>query len=173
MFRLPGFPDVATRQWVHRLQTLLEIPAVGICDCNPYGVSVLNTYHYQDGAQMERAKMQREAKSDFNESGDKSSSLHLQWIGLRPSQIESLDLPRAIFQELSTLDKKRLKSLMQEDHPFLQQGLNPEQRRDELMAMKRYKVELEALHWMGMTCLSEFVLSCLQGARDGRVDSII
>jgi hypothetical protein len=48
------------------------------------------------------------------------------------------------------LKKKPLKSLLQEDHPFVQQGSSPKQRRKEVLVMKEYKVELEALHWMGM-----------------------
>ncbi|KAL3904073.1 MAG: hypothetical protein SGILL_010209, partial [Bacillariaceae sp.] len=152
-----GFPDVATRQWVHHLRHLLDIPVVGLCDCNPYGVSVLSTYQYQHGVQVERAKQQKDAREALNGGVDQTeSTFQLQWIGLQPSQIESLDLPRSVFQELSTLDKKRLKSLLQEDHPFLRPC------RGELLAMKRYKVELEALHWMGMTYMSRFVLSSLR-----------
>jgi meiotic recombination protein SPO11 len=164
---------VATRQWVHHLHNLLQIPVVGLCDCNPYGISVLNTYQYQHGVQVERAKQQKDQREESNDSTRNDPTLHLQWIGLRPSQIETLDLPKSIFQALTELDKKRLKSLLQEDHPFAQQGLNPKQRRKELLAMKEYKVELEALHWMGMAYLSEFVLSSIQGMLDGCRDSII
>lgn len=117
--------------------------------------------------------MQRQKRENTNDSEAKKSTLHLQWIGLRPSEIERLHLPRSTFQVLTKLDKKRLKSFLKEDHPFVQQGWNPEQRRKELLAMKRYKVELEALHWMGMAYLSKYVLSSIQGMIDGRPNSII
>lgn len=153
-----GFPDVATRQWVHRLQQLLRIPAFGLCDCNPYGVSVLNSYQYEHGARMEKAK-RKATSGDASVATQTEPQLQLHWIGLRPSQIEELDLPKSSFQELSRLDKTRLESLLDETHPFGQTGWNPEQRRLELEAMKEFKVELEALHWLGMDFLSKYVVS--------------
>ena len=185
-----GFPDVATRRWVHRLQHLLEIPAFGLCDCNPYGISVLNTYQYEQGVQIEKAKLKKLHQdllfpdniedSDDDDNDDiysnannrrsqqksKKKPLELQWIGLRPSQIEELGLPSTIFQQLTTLDKKRLETLLDDDHPFCQHGWNPTQRRKELMAMNQYKVELEALHWKGMDFLSQFVLDIIRAQEE-------
>lgn len=164
---------MATRKWVHHLHDLLGIPVVGLCDCNPHGISVLNTYQYQHGVQVAKAQQKRNQRGERNNEKTKASLLHLQWIGLRPSQIETLDLPKSTFQALTTLDKKRLKSFLEEDHPFLQQGWNPKQRRKELSAMKRYKVELEALHWVGMSYLSKFVLYNIDGMLHGCKNSII
>jgi meiotic recombination protein SPO11 len=158
-----GFPDVATRQWVHHLQHLLKIPALGLCDCNPYGISVLNTYQYEYGAKVEKARQRATAddQTEVNGSGEEPT-LELQWIGLRPSQVKNLDLPRSVFQELSRLDKKRLATLLDENHPFAQRGWNPERRRSELQAMDEFKVELEALHWLGMDYLSHFVVATMR-----------
>jgi meiotic recombination protein SPO11 len=167
-----GFPDVATRQWVHRLQQLLHIPAYGLCDCNPYGVSVLNTYRYQHGTKVEQAKQRKNPHEEIYPGKGHGrniispSPLELQWIGLRPSQIKNMNLPKSVFQQLSRMDKNRLDSLLAEDHPFGQQGWNPKRRRQELKAMKQFKVELEALHWMGMDTLSKFVISVLQAQED-------
>jgi meiotic recombination protein SPO11 len=171
-----GFPDVATRQWVHRLQQLLHIPAYGICDCNPFGVSVLNTYRYQHGIKVEQAKQRKITKEEFYQANRHSTNtkpppMELQWIGLRPSQVKKMNLPKSVFQQLTRLDKNRLASLLAEDHPFGQQGWNPKQRRKELMAMKQFKVELEALHWLGMDTLSKFVISILRAQEDR--DSIV
>jgi meiotic recombination protein SPO11 len=142
-----GFPDVATRQWVQQLQRALGLPVYGLCDCNPFGISVLNTYHYG------------EVTTNKREPRD-MSSLELQWIGLRPSQLEALQLPATVFQQLTPLDEKRLASLRQETHPFHQQGWNPTRRMEELHQMDR-KVELEALNWKGMDFLCQWVHSIL------------
>ncbi|KAG7336859.1 DNA topoisomerase VI subunit A [Nitzschia inconspicua] len=165
-----GFPDVATRQWVHCLQQLLQIPAVGLCDCNPYGVSVLHTYQFEHGTRIERAKQQHQqqpttistVEDGHTITPPSSSQLQIQWIGLRPSQVQQLNLPKSAFQQLSRLDKKRLESFLDSDHPFGRQGWDPQQRRIELEAMKQFKVELEALHWLGMDYLSNFVVSIIQ-----------
>jgi hypothetical protein len=213
-----GNPDVATRRLVHRLQRLLKIPALGLCDCNPYGISVLNTYQYEQGVHVAKAKRKKLSKTsktmtkrkrtrinhnnhhhhhqrkkqkpfsteesamdgpmdddddydddDYIENNcykervaSSRPALELQWIGLRPSQIRQLNLPPSVFQQLTKADKKRLESLLDENHPFAQQGWNPQQRREELLAMKRYKVELEALHWLGIDYMCKFIHTILE-----------
>jgi meiotic recombination protein SPO11 len=153
-----GFPDVATRQWVQHLQHVLQLPVYGLCDCNPYGVSVLNTYHYD-----QVTRHQSRSNTTVSSSTRRRSPLELQWIGLRPSQISALDLPPTVFQQLTSLDKKRLESLSHESHPFHQQGWNPQQRLAELHLFEEngYKVELEALNWKGMDFLCQWVHSIL------------
>ncbi len=41
-----GFPDLATRALVHTLYNELKIPVLGLCDGNPYGISVLALYRF-------------------------------------------------------------------------------------------------------------------------------
>lgn len=151
-----GFPDVATRQWVQQLQRELKLPAFGLCDCNPYGVSVLNTYYYEDNMGLSNKRKQTNNR-DYT-----SSTFELQWIGLRPSQLTELDLPSSVFQQLTKTDQKRLKSLKNPNHPFHQSGAwNPQLRMEELEQMTR-KVELEALNWKGMDFLCEWVATILR-----------
>ncbi|KAG7363820.1 hypothetical protein IV203_037021 [Nitzschia inconspicua] len=149
-----GFPDVATRQWVHCLQQLLQIPAVGLY-CNPYGVSVLHTYQFEHGARIERAKQQQQQQQQNTigtvEDGHttttpSSSQLQIHWIGLRPSQVQQLNLPKSAFQQLSRLDKKRLESFLDSDHPFGSQGWDPQQRRIELVARDGLSVQFCRIH---------------------------
>jgi meiotic recombination protein SPO11 len=173
-----GYPDVATRKWVQRIQQTLKIPALGLCDCNPFGVSVLHSYQYGDTPQKHRnlSQMNDDQIEDAIDSDDDdmaqsnvSSSqsisrtsrckarLQLYWVGLRPSLIEKLDLPRTVFQQLSSIDKKRLDSLLLSDHSFQHQGLDSDQRRQELEDMGKYKVELEALNWLGIDYMSKYI----------------
>jgi hypothetical protein len=40
-----GFPDIATRALVSRLSKCLkDVPVLGICDYNPFGVALMLTY---------------------------------------------------------------------------------------------------------------------------------
>jgi hypothetical protein len=143
-------------------------------DCNPYGVSVLDTYRYDKGVKICNVEKRRKKKNDDEDEDD---PLEIQWIGLRPSQIEKMNLPSNVFQELTNNDKKRLDSLLvssksksrtapknKTSKSFTEQGgWNKEERVRELQAMYKYKVELEALHWKGMDYISKFVYETILG----------
>jgi len=152
-----GFPDLATRAAVHCLHQLYNLPVLGLADCDPFGVLVLNCY--ANGSERS------------NDGG--SYQVPLEWIGLRPSQVRHLSsssdnnntteqsLPAAVFQELTSLDRKRLHETLlstQQEHPFV----NSDRRWDELQDMSDQKVELEALHWLGMDFCGVFVGQLLE-----------
>ena len=163
-----GFPDLATRACVHFLHHHLQLPVRGLADCDPFGVLVLHCYSH--GAN---------SADGVDGRGDRYK-VPLEWVGLRPSQVRHLSssrnsnnnsddgsgndrdssnahsLPPAVFQELTTLDRKRLQdTLLDEGHPFT--AANCERRWDELQDMLESKVELEALHWLGMDFCGTFV----------------
>uniref|UniRef100_A0A7S4ASE7 DNA topoisomerase (ATP-hydrolyzing) n=1 Tax=Pseudo-nitzschia australis TaxID=44445 RepID=A0A7S4ASE7_9STRA len=166
-----GFPDIATRRWVKRMQKALKIPVYGLCDCNPFGVSVLDSYRHDQGVRLKRKsnysnknknhKHKHENGDTENESSDDPPD-ELHWIGLCPSQVETMDLPPQVFQKLTGNDKKRLQSLLVSKTPtsksFAERGGRYKAERiRELKAMYNYKVELEALHWKGSDYLCHFV----------------
>ena len=143
-----GFPDYATRACVRALRRQWRLPVYGLADCDPFGVAVLHCY---------------------------GLGPHMQWLGLRPSQVDYLTntpeegmavLPSAVFQELTDLDRKRLEQFCQEDHPFVV-GQNTD-RIAELQEMGKKKVELEALHWLGMHFCGLFVGRLLEYAQRHR-----
>ena len=163
-----GFPDLATRACVHFLHHHLQLPVRGLADCDPFGVLVLHCYSH--GAN---------SADGVDGRGDRYK-VPMEWVGLRPSQVRHLSsssntisddddesgsesdirnshsLPPAVFQELTTLDRKRLQdTLLDEEHPFT--AANCERRWDELQDMLESKVELEALHWLGMDFCGAFV----------------
>ncbi len=146
-----GFPDIATRQWVQHLQRVLNLPVYGLCDGNPYGISVLHTYQYGQRAGALGA-------SSSNGRRQQKSTFKMKWLGIRPSQLSELNLPPSVFQQLTDLDKKRLESLRNETHPFQQQG-NSIIRAQELGDLESggRKVELEALNWLGLDFLCRWV----------------
>ncbi|GMH92784.1 hypothetical protein TrST_g5201 [Triparma strigata] len=137
-----GIPDLATRACVKILSSELNIPVLGLCDCNPYGLQVLLTY-----------------RKGGTERSTRDASLmasNIQWLGLRPSQAIRLaddgKLPTSVFQQLTARDISKLSSLMKV--PYVQ---GSEAYCDELETMLEngWKMELEALSWVGVDYLSE------------------
>ena len=145
-----GFPDLATRALVHALHHELELPVVGICDCNPFGVSVLALYCY--------------AGERMGVDGRMRYSVPIEWIGLRPSDVDGLksDLPDTVFQKLTALDRKRIASLLDTDS-FLREGDGEE---IQLMRERGYKLELEALYWLGCDFMAKWAIALLKKAYD-------
>lgn len=144
-----GFPDLATRAFVHACHTELDLPVFGLADCDPYGILVLHTYQYSDRAGMD---------------GGSRYAVDMEWLGLRPSHVDRLQtsstaLPPAAFQQLSALDEKRLtNTLLKEEHRWTNYGQD-DRRMEELedMLESGYKVELEALNWLGMDYCADWV----------------
>ena len=146
-----GYPDLATRALVKTLYSNLRIPVFGICDCNPFGVGVLHTY-------------QMGSKKIGIDGGDRYG-VPIQWLGLWPSHVEELrkrkELPKDVYQALTDTDKKRLEKLCDES---LARHHKNDNELHELILMQEngYKIELEALHWMGMDYMSDWLESVIQ-----------
>ncbi|KAL3803728.1 hypothetical protein HJC23_003782 [Cyclotella cryptica] len=148
-----GFPDLATRALVQTLHKELDLPVVGLCDSNPFGISVLALYHC--------------AGDRMGVDGNLKYTVPIRWIGLRPSTVLSLEdrLPKEVFQKLTDLDHKRIEALLDETNLFLN-----EDREDEILAMRDegYKVELEALYWLGPDFMGNWIIEQLLKIDDGR-----
>ncbi|KAL7678690.1 putative spo11/DNA topoisomerase VI subunit A, topoisomerase 6 subunit A/Spo11, TOPRIM [Plasmopara halstedii] len=92
-----GFPDLATRVFVSLLSKALRIPVLGVCDCNPFGLSIILTY------KLGSARMPLESLQ---------YAVDIKWIGVRPSQISNIALPASSFKVLSRKDVAVANSLM-------------------------------------------------------------
>ena len=140
-----GFPDIATRACVYALYQNLQIPIYGLCDCNPFGISVLMTYW--------------KGSDKLGVESDRYS-VPIQWLGIRPSQIEALqnELPNEVFQTLSDLDRSRLMNLSRETCRFI---YDIDDRLYEINKMieNGWKVELESLQWFGLEFISQWLAS--------------
>jgi meiotic recombination protein SPO11 len=146
-----GFPDLATRALVQTLHKELNLPVVGLCDSNPFGISVIALYHC--------------AGDRMGIDGNMKYSVPIRWIGLRPSTVAGLEdrLPKEVFQKLTDLDYKRIDALLDKTHLFLN-----EEREEEIIAMRDsgFKVELEALYWLGPDCMGDWVVDQLHNVED-------
>ena len=153
-------------------------------DCNPYGVSVLDSYRHHQGVKLSVDRNHRRNKTNGrghrasgNEEVDKDKdAFEIDWIGLRPSQVETMDLPPEVFQEPTSNDHKRLDSLLvaptsSRHEAFAERGSDTAERVRELRGMRSYKVELEALHWKGADYLSRFVCEVVSERESRRAAS--
>ena len=145
-----GFPDMASRALVAKVASNFpDLTVVGLCDYNPYGVALLLSYRFASQA------------SAFEGEGLQADDL--KWLGLRPSQIDTLrdegsfDEASA-FQPLSAADKKKLRSLLGNSDIHRLPAYQ-----DELHAMRDgdVKCELEALYTLGPTYLGDFLEAAL------------
>lgn len=142
-----GFPDLCTRALVKTLHEELDLPVLGLCDMNPYGISVLSVYFC--------------AGDRMGVDGNYRYSVPIEWMGLRPTCFKELHekhrLPNTVFQALTDLDRKRMDSLTDEMSPYLD-----EDEKDEVAEEMKYKVEIESLYWLGADFLGDWVLNKLQ-----------
>ena len=83
----------------------------------------------------------------------------LKWLGLRPSQLQTLDIHATSKDFFKIADVKRLNSLLSYSPEKI-----PETYRQELLLMKSmgYKVELEALYSKGITFAAEYFTNALK-----------
>ncbi len=142
-----GVPDLASRALVKTLHDELDLPVVGLCDMNPYGISVLSVYHC--------------AGNRMGVDGNYRYSVPIEWMGLRPTEVNALHekhrFPDTVFQSLTDLDRKRIESLTDEMSPYLD-----DDEKDEVADNMKYKIELEALYWLGADFMGQWVYKQLQ-----------
>lgn len=108
----------------------------------------MDTYRHHQGVKLSTGGRNNELLDTEDDD-----SIEIEWLGLRPSQVETMGLPSEVFQELSSNDIKRLESLLKAKPATYKRT----ERQFELKAMRKYKVELEALHWKGSDYISRFV----------------
>jgi meiotic recombination protein SPO11 len=101
-----GQPDVATRMFLARITNELKIPVLGLVDSDPYGLKILSVY-------MSGSK---------NMSYDSASltTPDIQWLGLRPSDLNKYDLPDQCRLDMTEKDIKTGQELLEED--FIQKN---------------------------------------------------
>eukprot|EP00957_Ditylum_brightwellii_P089082 6783537-Ditylum_brightwellii.AAC.1 len=154
-----GFPDLATCALVHTLHNELNLPILGLCDCNPYSKGVLQTYQVGNRTCLGSC------------DGGKQYGVPIQWFELRPllvCQMSRRELPHVVFQKLTDVDKKRIDWLLRHGSilsPFLSNGRYAYLRKEEVLMMKKmgFKVELEELNWLGMDYMCAWLEEVIQG----------
>eukprot|EP00548_Thalassiothrix_antarctica_P013779 CAMPEP_0194166680 /NCGR_PEP_ID=MMETSP0154-20130528/2221_1 /TAXON_ID=1049557 /ORGANISM="Thalassiothrix antarctica, Strain L6-D1" /LENGTH=440 /DNA_ID=CAMNT_0038877415 /DNA_START=71 /DNA_END=1393 /DNA_ORIENTATION=+ len=136
-----GQPDVATRMFLHRIYKELQIPVLGLVDSDPYGLKILSVY-----------------LSGSKAMSYDSASLttpNIQWLGLRPSDLDKYNLPEQCRLDMTPNDIKVGKDMLEED--FITQ--NPEWKKElQIMVKTKKKAEIQALSSFGFQYITETYL---------------
>ncbi|TYZ58971.1 hypothetical protein PybrP1_001831 [[Pythium] brassicae (nom. inval.)] len=150
------FVNCGSRAFVSFLRRVLDVPVIGLCDCNPFGVSIMvellwiaaishllaqahdesecicssHTSWDQRGCRSRRIlSVRASTHSSIRQSSQAKLNsrcsfqvVDVKWLGLRPSQIRSLDLPPTSFKPLTQRDLSAANSLAR--YPFVQVRLS-------------------------------------------------
>ncbi|HKZ42353.1 MAG TPA: hypothetical protein VJ044_15420, partial [Candidatus Hodarchaeales archaeon] len=96
-----GQPDLATRAFVKRLRSELQIPIFGFMDADPYGLDILRVYTIGSKAMsMETSEL---AVTD------------IKWLGLLPSDLDKYKIPKEALIDMSERDMVRANELLNEE----------------------------------------------------------
>nr|SVE92526.1 EOG090X09ZG [Megafenestra aurita] len=122
-----GYPDVNTRRFLRRLWDEFQLPPLALVDADPHGISILTVYRFG---------------SQNLEDIEHLATPQLRYIGLQPTDIESLRIPDDAKLALTQRDRCLIDSLVK--RPFMTE--NP-LLRDQLITLGRLdcKVEIQGL----------------------------
>jgi len=124
--------------FLSRLYDELQIPVLGLVDSDPYGLKILSVY----------------VSGSKNMSYDSASltTPHIQWLGLRPSDLNRYQLPDQCRLDMTPNDIKTGKELLQED--FIKK--NPKWMKElQIMVATKQKAEIQALSSFGFQYITE------------------
>jgi len=124
-----GFPDLASRALVHKLHASApELPVVGLCDWNPFGLGVLLCYKH--------------GSIRFACDEKQWCVPALKWLGMRKEDVERRSLAADFFQTFSDVDESRARGLLASEMLRNAPAYLDEV---EFMLERRAKLELESI----------------------------
>ncbi|XP_058265053.1 meiotic recombination protein SPO11 [Hemibagrus wyckioides] len=123
-----GVPDVNSRLMVKKLWDTLHIPVFALVDADPHGIEIMCIYKYGS------ISMAFEAPTLTVSS--------MLWLGLLPSDIESLGVPQDALISLTEADERKLNNIKK--RPYI--SYHPAWEREmEIMLQWKQKAEIQSL----------------------------
>ncbi|KAM4691971.1 meiotic recombination protein SPO11 [Rhinophrynus dorsalis] len=123
-----GVPDLNTRLFTRKLWDTFHVPIFTLVDADPHGIEIMCIYKYGS------VSMSFEAHHLTVPS--------ISWLGLLPSDIERLFIPKEALIPLTALDQRKLSSI--EKRPYISH--QPLWKREiEMMTASKMKAEIQAL----------------------------
>ncbi|XP_013001095.1 meiotic recombination protein SPO11 isoform X3 [Cavia porcellus] len=136
-----GTPDLNTRLLVRRLWELFHVPVLTLVDADPHGIEIMCIYKYGS------MSMSFEAHN--------LTVPAIRWLGLLPSDIKRLNIPKDSLIPLTKWDQMKLDSILKRPYvtgqPFWRKEM-------ELMADSKMKAEIQALNSLSSDYLSRVYL---------------
>ncbi|XP_007949700.1 meiotic recombination protein SPO11 [Orycteropus afer afer] len=136
-----GVPDLNTRLLVKKLWDLFHLPLFTLVDADPHGMEIMCIYKY----------------------GSKSMSFEahnltvpaIRWLGLLPSDINRLNIPKSTLIPLTKRDQMKLDSILRRPYITCQPFWRKEM---EIMTASKMKAEIQALTFISSDYLSRVYL---------------
>ncbi|KAM9682044.1 meiotic recombination protein SPO11 isoform 2-T2 [Dama dama] len=136
-----GVPDLNTRLLVKKLWDTFHIPVFTLVDADPHGIEIMCIYKYGSMA------MSFEAHN--------LTVPAIRWLGLLPSDIKRLNIPKCTLIPLTKRDQMKLDSILKRPYITCQPFWRKEM---EIMADSKMKAEIQALTFLSSDYLSRVYL---------------
>ncbi|XP_006921999.1 meiotic recombination protein SPO11 isoform X2 [Pteropus alecto] len=136
-----GVPDLNTRLLVRKLWDTFHIPIFTLVDADPHGIEIMCIYKYGS------MSMSFEAHN--------LTVPAIRWLGLLPSDIKRLNIPKDTLIPLTKRDQKKLDSILKRPYVTCQPFWRKEM---EIMADSKMKAEIQALTFLSSDYLSRVYL---------------
>ncbi|XP_043844756.1 meiotic recombination protein SPO11 isoform X2 [Dromiciops gliroides] len=136
-----GVPDLNTRLLVKKLWDTFHLPIFTLVDADPHGIEIMCIYKYGS------MSMSFEAHN--------LTVPTIRWLGLLPSDIKRLNIPRDTLIPLTIRDHMKLDSILKRPYVTCQPFWKKEM---EIMAELKMKAEIQALTFISSDYLSRVYL---------------
>ncbi|ELR62058.1 Meiotic recombination protein SPO11 [Bos mutus] len=136
-----GVPDLNTRLLIKKLWDTFHIPVFTLVDADPHGIEIMCIYKYGSMA------MSFEAHN--------LTVPAIRWLGLLPSDIKRLNIPKGTLIPLTKRDQMKLDSILKRPYITCQPFWRKEM---EIMADSKMKAEIQALTFLSSDYLSRVYL---------------
>ena len=139
-----GQPDVATRQFLKKINDDLNLPIFAIMDADPYGFEIMRVYSVGSKA--------------LSFESSHLAVPNIKWLGLLPSDLSpesGFDIPRSALLKLTSKDIHRSKLMLEEE--FVQR--KPQWREQlQIQLDSGFKAEIQALNARDPQYITNFYL---------------
>jgi len=133
-----GQPNVATRIFLRRMNQELELPVLAVMDSDPFGLDILRVYGLGSKA--------------LSYESYELATPNIQWLGVRPSDLDKYNLPENVRLHMSKGDIARAKMMLEER--FVK--IRPEWVKElKIMIDTKQKAEIQALASRGIKFFTE------------------
>ncbi|MCG3221666.1 MAG: hypothetical protein H7641_09835, partial [Candidatus Heimdallarchaeota archaeon] len=139
-----GQPDIATRQFLKKIDDDLKLPIFAVMDADPYGFEIMRVYSVGSKA------------LSFESSHLAVPSI--KWLGLLPSDLapeSGFDIPSSTLLKMTAKDTHRSKLMLEEEFVVRKPKWKEQL---EILISSGYKAEIQALNARDPQFITNFYL---------------
>ncbi|XP_008052596.1 meiotic recombination protein SPO11 isoform X1 [Carlito syrichta] len=136
-----GVPDLNTRLLVKKLWDTFHIPIFTLVDADPHGIEIMCIYKY--------------GSMSMSFDAHNLTVPAIRWLGLLPSDLKRLNIPKDSLIPLTRRDQTKLDSILKRPYVTCQPYWRKEM---EIMADSKMKAEIQALTFLSSDYLSRVYL---------------